>query len=566
MTEAPLPAPKHLPPARPRLRALGPDARAALLLALAVVAQYALALRNVFAYDDVPIIERDPRVHSLGRIPELLTQPYWGPHATGLGIWRPLTNVSFALDWAVSGGSPPWFHFLNLVWHLAVCWLAYRLLLRLFAAGPALFGALVFAVHPVHVEAVANVVGRAELMAAAAVLGACLVWTRLPDAHATPGDVAAAASLYLLGLLSKESAAVLPALLLLLDFAIGRWDLRPARLRAYLRVRGRALAALAATFGLYLAARLAVLGRVGPGILDPTLEVLHGRGLRMITALQAWPIWLRLALFPRTLLVDYAPRITMPLHGWTPAALLGLVLLTALLGIGAAALVARRRRAVLALLWFPTAILPVSNLIIPVGVLVAERTLYLPFFALSLGAAALAEAAVRAPLRLRRPALAAGILVLLALGVRSALRVPEWEGTNRIFEALVRDRPDAFRGHWHLARMARVDHADARSAAEYARAIALWPYREHLIWEAADLSHKRRHDTYALALARWGTEHWPRSISLYRVLAGSALDLGRPALARGAVLAGLRVSPADTVLARIGRSVGAPPPGRSHDS
>src|SRR5690606_8611264 len=83
------------------------SARAALLLVCgAAFAAYAVSVRNGFAYDDVPLILLDPRVHSLRNLPAILSQPYWAAGGQELAIWRPLITLSFALDWAVSGGAP----------------------------------------------------------------------------------------------------------------------------------------------------------------------------------------------------------------------------------------------------------------------------------------------------------------------------------------------------------------------------------------------------------------------------------------------------------------------------
>lgn len=167
-----------------------PSWGAAMLVCLAAIAVYALSVRSGFAYDDVPLILLDPRVHSLGNLPAILTQPYWPVGGQELSIWRPLTTLSFAADWAVSGGAPAWFHLSNVLWHAAACILVLCLLHELFAAPAALAGALLFAVHPVHVEAVANVVGRGDVISAVFALAACLLWIRphapcLPQRHSS---------------------------------------------------------------------------------------------------------------------------------------------------------------------------------------------------------------------------------------------------------------------------------------------------------------------------------------------------------------------------------------------
>src|SRR5690606_32749305 len=199
----------------------------AAVTALAALALYALSLRNGFAYDDVPLILLDARVHSLRNLRDIVFGPYWPAGAEDLAIWRPLTTLSFAVDWALSDGRAAWFHATNTALNAVACVLAFLVLCEFFTPAAALVGALLFTVHPVHVEAVANVVGRAEMLAGIPMLAACLLWARRSAEEVRPTGriVLATAVLFAVALLAKESAAMLPFLLLLIDAARGRWRL-----------------------------------------------------------------------------------------------------------------------------------------------------------------------------------------------------------------------------------------------------------------------------------------------------------------------------------------------------
>ncbi len=164
---------------------------------------YLGALRNGFAVDDVPIIVLNPLVAAPSGIWRTFGAPYWPPDLGG-HMYRPLVIAGFALDRWVDG--PVWFHAVNLLWHAGTAVAVTALARRWADTTAALVAGVLFAVHPVHVEAVANVVGRAELMAALFVglaVYAALVRERV-------GWSAAALAL---GLLSKENAAVAPALI-----------------------------------------------------------------------------------------------------------------------------------------------------------------------------------------------------------------------------------------------------------------------------------------------------------------------------------------------------------------
>jgi len=174
-----------------------------LVVAACAVVVYLGALWNRWALDDIPIIYYNPLVHSLSGTWLAIVSPYW-PRELGGQLYRPLAIASYALDWQV--GQVAWFHAVNLLWHAGVSVLVAVLVRRWSGDRAALVSGLLFAVHPVHVEAVANVVGRAELMAALFALLA--VYAALERDSVGWSAVALAG-----GLLCKENAAVIPGLI-----------------------------------------------------------------------------------------------------------------------------------------------------------------------------------------------------------------------------------------------------------------------------------------------------------------------------------------------------------------
>jgi tetratricopeptide (TPR) repeat protein len=504
---------------------------------------YLPALSNGFAYDDVALIQLDERVHSLANVPAFFTQGYWAD--AELALYRPLTTLSFAIDWAVSGGDPAWFLFTNAVWNAVACILVFLLLLRFTGLAAAFGGALLFAVHPVHVEAVANVVGRAELGAAAFMVGSLLLWPMRSQPQRR--RVAAIAVLFTLALLTKESAIMLPALLVLLDAARG--DLRPVSAREWAHDRAGPLLLLAGIALAYLAVRAVVLGGIAPARVDAALEVTSGVD-RIATALQAWPVFVRLLVMPVVLLADYGPRVLMPAVTPTPAAIAGALILPALVLGGIHAWWRGRGVAALALLWFPVTILPVSNLIIPIGVIVAERTLYLPSFALALAVSLLAQRLSLRPTP--RLAGAGALTIFVALfAARTVTRIPDWRSTDTIFAALLRDRPDSFRAHWHHARRYTAAGQHARAIEGYAHAFRLWPYRRRLVLETTRAAIRAGNLTYARDVARFAHSRWPADADAARLYAAATLDLGDTTAARGIIVGALRTIPGDSLLLRM---------------
>jgi hypothetical protein len=533
---------------------------AALAVGFVALALYAISLRNGFAYDDVPIVQGDPRIRSLENIAAIFTGGYW--NEADLALYRPLTTLSFAFDWSLAPDTPAWFHFTNILLHAGASVLGFLLLARFFAPAAALAGGLVFAAHPVHVEAVANVVGRAELLSSLFAFACCLAWLGPParpasEERSTPWRISLAAVFLLAALLSKEGAIMVPAMLVLLDVAARRLELR--RAVEYLRRNGVAFAALLLIVVAYGALRYAAIGSFAPSRLDPVLEVVQDPGQRILTALQAWPWYLRLLLFPVTLLADYGPRMILPATGWTRGAAVGLLLLASALVGGVIALARGNRRFALGLLWFPVTVLPVSNLIVPIGVLIAERTLYLPSFAIAIAVSGLTAALLAVPTLTHRSIAAAVAAVVLLLSLRVATRIPEWTSTDRVMVALTQDRPDSFRGHWHLARMARSRRDVARALTEYETAIALWPHRKRLLVEAGAYAAEQRQLERAASITAIAAEQWPDDVDIQRMRAGIALDLGDRATARAAIDAGLRLQPRDEVLRRMAAALDSLP-------
>lgn len=483
---------------------------AAAFVFAACAALYMLSVKNGFAYDDNVVIRTDPRIHGLDQVRDIFTQPYW--RDAELGLYRPVVTLSYAIDWALSGGGAAWFHLVNVIWNAIAAALVVLFLAAFVPVAIAVLGGLLFAAHPVHVEAVANVVGRAELMAGVFCLAVLVLWVRSDATSALqPRRVIAVTVLYALALLSKESAIMLPVMIVLADAARG--VLAPATVRAWLARHARVLLAFAVTAATYMIVRTLVLGGLAPSRLDPALEFAAGPAERVLTALQAWPIFVRLLVFPLTLLADYGPRIIMPVTGPTPAAIAGAIILTGLVIGGCTAWLRGRGRLGAALLFLPVTMLPTANLIVPIGVIVAERTLYLPSLAVIMLAAFAAHAAWPRTGR-RRAVVAAAIVVITLFSARTLVRIPEWRSTAAVFDALRRDRPDSFRAEWHNARLAAERDMNAVALERYTRAVELWPYRRGLVHEAATYAIRNGDHARAAQLVRPALERWPDDVAL----------------------------------------------------
>src|ERR1019366_3424443 len=127
----------------------------------AVVASIA-GIGNGFAFDDIHVIVRNPRLHTLAAPWGLLVETYWRAEM-GSMLYRPMTMVAFAIQWVIGAGSPLPFHVVSIGLYAALSAAVYQLAVLLMPRRAAFAATALFAVHPVHVEAVANVVGQSEL-------------------------------------------------------------------------------------------------------------------------------------------------------------------------------------------------------------------------------------------------------------------------------------------------------------------------------------------------------------------------------------------------------------------
>jgi len=429
------------------------------LVFLVAVGLFLPTVRYGFVQDDRGIIVHNPAAHSLGAALRAFDEPYWPPPARG-GLYRPVTILTYAADSQVSAGAPSWFHFVNAVLHGIVCVLVVLVLERWLPAVGAVAAGLVFAVHPVHVEGVASVVSRAELLVGAAMLAAVLAARR---GWWVTAVIAAAIAMF-----SKEHGVITGVVIMLDDW------LRPVGTRRYPLLFYFALAAVTVGFvGAWYA--------VGRGAAADMASAFLGVGAsgRLAVALPAVLRAARLLVWPIELSADYSPQVIAAPGTFGAAAIGGALVVLAVL----TSVPATRRRApalsfgaaVAALAYLPTA-----NLLFPSGVVLAERNLYLSVLVVAVLAGIGAVFLAARTLSYRRTA-AAIAAVTLALGVRSALRLPLWRDNRALLLTTLIEHPEAYRAHFSAAAVYAGLGDTAAARREYAVADSLFPRDPQLV-------------------------------------------------------------------------------------
>ena len=466
-------------------------------------AVFAPTLAYDFVYDDQSQVVNNPWIWQARFLPNLLTRPVWsfkGDQASN--YYRPVQMLLYFADAQIFGRRPFGFHLTNVLVHAAASIAAFLLLRRVTGEGRAAGAALLFAVHPAHVESVAWIAGSTDVNCALLSFACLLAWCRVRDAT---GDrrvalCGVAGLLFFLALLAKETAIVVPALALLLPSLPGMGAAPPgdggaggvpptgpplpaARPRWAAAIGGVSLAVLLP----YLLLRTRALGGFSPLNRVPDMSAAEAAASG-------------LALVPRYLLVAFTPWRLVPDRAFQPAT--GLLdpwcLAGALILAGAAWAGFAARRAApavtfgLALLLLP--LLPVLQVQWVGRNVQADRYLYFP----SLGACLLlAEGAARIMARLRAPAFrrvlaSACVLLGIAAAARTVTAASIWKDDETLARAAIHLEPRSTIMRVLLAgaleRQDKIDEA-WRVAAE---AASIDPADEHAAAAAAALGARRQ--------------------------------------------------------------------------
>jgi len=414
------------------------------LLAAAAVAVYANSLGDGFAMDAPLLLLRNPAIRqaSAENVRAIFTSDYWSPIMTG-GLYRPLTTLSFLFNYAIlgNGTNAMGYHAVNIGLHAVNVWLVYGLAFLLLRRARMAFGAaLLWAVDPIGTESVANVAGRADLLATMFLMGALLLFLRGISMRGWRVVLCAAGvfAAMFTGLLAKESGAVAIGLMLAWDVAYG-FPRRQGGWASRAWLYGAAVACLA----VYTVVRLKVMADVNvpdrPFIDNP--ELAAGFWAARFTAIKVIGLDLLLLIVPLRLSSDYSYN-QIPIADW-----MDWRAWLALAAVGGILYFAVRRRSREPLLFFlagffSITLLPVSNLAVLIGSIMAERFLYLPSIAFAIAAAVLAFRCLNA----RTAALAMAALAVL-FAARTCWRNFDWKDNVTLAGVDIHAAPGSVKVH-----------------------------------------------------------------------------------------------------------------------
>lgn len=430
----------------------------ALVVLLAAVGVYANTLANGWVLDDFPQILQNPWIKGVEHTGEIFSNNAWAFDARDSSYYRPLIQVIYMITYYVFGLRPWGFHLVNVVLHGGVCFLVFLVIRRLLgqpSSVPASVGALLFAVHPIHTEVVAPVMGMHDLSFSLFYLLAFWLYSR--QGRGTLWSRAGAVVSFFAALLCKEPAITLPALLVAYDLVVRRERLRglPA-IRRY--------APYVAVLGIYFLMRYHALGGVVQNRYAEAEMSAYGYVLNVFPLLVRY---LQKLVAPLNLSLVYTYH---PVRSLLDVKAASSVAVTAAL-FGSAWWAARRSRITLfagiliVLPLLPALYLPGLNQ--KMAIAFAERYLYLP----SVGFAVLVSllvscAAARLSNRSAIVVAMATALVVVIFSIGTFARNADWENSYTLWSVEVLRSPESAAVHRDLGYALLYHKKDTEAAKE----------------------------------------------------------------------------------------------------
>lgn len=419
---------------------------APLVLACITLAAHANSIANGFVWDDHEIIVKNPLTRDLSQLGRVLLSPDETPP-----YYRPLNRASYLLDHRLFGMDPRAFHAVSVVLLIGCVLALYALARRLFGRRlPSFVAAVLLAVHPLAVEAVAFVSARNNLFALLfALLSFALYIDAVRGGRWTRSWMSGAA--FFLALMSKEPGAML--LPVLVGWAI--LQRRDERIAPRLRFLTPHLAGAA----VYAVLRTIALG--GPVAGRSTAAATSSLLERLAVNAYAIPRYLGIALFPKDLAIyRTVPEGSLWSVPW---------LVPAWFAIGGVVALLLWRRTVpssTGLLWLGVNLLPIAGAVaFPTTTIIAERYFFIPAVGIWIVAADAVER-LRSRTGRERPIAVGLAMVVLLLGARTFVRNREWRDDLTLASSAVRVEPRSAGALYNLglALSERGDAAGARSA------------------------------------------------------------------------------------------------------
>ncbi len=461
------------------------------------------------SYDDFSYVVENPRLRSglgLRSIAEDFLSPYFMN-------WSPITMVSFRIDFAIHELSAPGYLMTNVALHAIASLLLLLTLAR--ATGslwPSAFVAFVFAIHPLHVESVAWVSSRKDVLSGVFFVAALFAYTRFVERPDSPSRKHSVTACVILALLSKPTAVTLPILLLLLDYwPLDRLRDASSRKLDFARVRAAVIEKWFWFTAAIVVGAITVLVQKLSGTLILTEQLTLGAKLHH--AIQSYGVYLARTFWPTDLAAFY-PYAAEYVPSFSASVVISIAISAAAFGLART-----RPYFLMGWLWFAITLLPMIGIVQAGLQAQADRYMYLPLIG---PAIAIAWGAREIPLRSRTRIAAMGTLALLvgiALANLARTQVSYWRATVPLFEHALAVTEGNFLAHKGLAvGLLRAGNLE-RAREHFEQALRIkpdWPPAQIGLGDTAMLSGK----------CAEAVEHYERALAVQPYEANARVALG----------------------------------------
>ena len=400
-------------------------------------------LKGGYVLDDVVVLTDNSLVkEGVIGIPDLLTKEYFYGLAKkesdlSGGRYRPLALVIFAVEYEIFGFNPFVSHLINVLLFAAVMYFLFKLLndhiLKDYTQGLSFILCLLFVVHPIHTEVIANIKSRDELISLLLLIGSSYGFIKYSK-DKSKSALFQALICFFLALLTRESAIPFIMVVPMVSYYFYSQSIKTSL---------KFILPLSAVFVVYMLIRLSVVG-ITHGIDKSILNFPFANA----TPLQAFATkvfllfkYVSLLFYPFPLSFDYGYNEIPYLDIFSFKTIISGIILLGLLVIG---LLGIKNRTILSfsILYFFTTIYLFSNFIIDIGAPLAERLLFQPSVGFCL---AIAYYLMKIPKNLKNPAYISFIVILLSFATKTIARNNDWESNYTLFTTDVKSCPNSVR-------------------------------------------------------------------------------------------------------------------------
>lgn len=417
-------------------------------------AAYGNSLNNGFIWDDDILVENNEHIKSWSYLAQVFTKDLGAGTGNEFTSYRPIQTATYMMDYSLWKLNPRGFHLTNIVLHIAAALSLYWLINIIFNNNfLSLLTAALFVVHPIHVEAVAYISGRADPLSLLFMLLCFISYIKSPPSKHTGVYILMLLS-YALALFSRENSLILPVLVLLYHYSFKK------------KIMVREFVSIVIIASFYVLLRMTV------------LKSMLAHAPYTTTALQRLPgffvavtTYVKLLFLPFNLHMEYGSAV---FHWGNPQAILGVVLLLTLL------IYAFRKRkdqklVFFSVLWFFVALLPVANLY-PINSYMAEHWLYLPsigFFLIIAKAIHSLHKAKAGDFRILVTVLVMGLFIFYTtLTIKQNIY---WGNPVSFYKRTLKYAPDSSKLHYNLGNAYGAIGKNKESIAAYKKATEIKP-------------------------------------------------------------------------------------------